>query len=169
MPPANNPHSNPYAQAAGTYGGHAQKHTPDQRELEARVLQKATRMLQDIQNNWDEAVQDKERLSETLKYNRQIWLLFYDTALENPEGNRPNDLRSNIVNLANFIFKHEMEILAKPEKSKLNILIEINSNIAAGLMEGVKKDAANTEGQKPGQEATSSSGSGADGSSSFSA
>ena len=168
MPPANNTHSNPYAQAAGTYGGHAQKHTPDQRELEARVLQKATRMLQDIQNNWDEALQDKERLPETLKYNRQIWLLFYDTALENPDGDRPSDLRSNIVNLANFIFKHEMDILAKPEKSKLNILIEINSNIAAGLMDGVRNDAANSKSQKP-QEKQTAQGSGTEGSSSFSA
>jgi len=124
--------SNPHAKAAGAYGAHAQKHTPDQRELEAIILLKAAKMMKDLQEHWAEMT--PELLHSTLEYNRQIWLLFYDTALENPEGNRPNDLRSNIVNLANFIFKREMEILAVPEKGKLDILISINHEIAAGLM-----------------------------------
>ena len=131
MPPPNN-QNNPYAQAAGAYGDHAQKHTPDQRELEARVLLKSAKMLSDLQNDWDALTQ--ELLDTTLQYNRQIWMMFYDTALENPENNRPNDLRSNIVNLANFIFKRELDIRSKPEKNKLDVLININKEIAAGLM-----------------------------------
>ena len=123
---------NPHAKAASAYGDHAQQHTPDQRELEGRVLLKSARMIQDLQNGWDEA--STEDIENILKYNRQIWMMFYDTAMENPEGNRPNDLRSNIINLANFIFKTELEILAKPEKKRLNILININKEIAAGLM-----------------------------------
>lgn len=130
--PAKPPQNNPYAQAAGAYGDHAQKHTPDQREMEGRVLLKAAKMLQDLYNDWDNA--DAEIIDKTLKYNRQIWLMFYDTALENPEGNRPNELRSNIVNLANFIFKREIDITADPKKEKLQVLININKEIAAGLM-----------------------------------
>lgn len=123
---------NPYAQAANAYGDNAQKNTPDQREIEARVLLKSARMLTDLQNNLDDANTDV--IESTLKYNRQIWIMFYDTALENPEGDRPNDLRSNIINLANFIFKREIEIMAAPDKQKLDILISINKEIAAGLM-----------------------------------
>lgn len=123
---------NPYAQAAGAYGDNAQKHTPDQRELEGRILLKAANMLTNLQSDWENVT--PQILEETLKYNRQIWMIFYDTALENPEGNRPNDLRSNIINLANFIFKREVDIMAKPEKQKLDILISINREIAAGLM-----------------------------------
>jgi len=137
MPPPNTP-NNPYAHAAGAYGDHAQKHTPDQRELEARVLLKSAKMLADLQSNW-EAV-DSEILATTLQYNRQIWMMFYDTALENKEGDRPNNLRSNIVNLANFIFKREMDIKANPEKEKLDVLININKEIAAGLMTKPKTD-----------------------------
>lgn len=133
------PPSNPYAQAAGVYGGNMQKHTPDQRELEAHVLIKASRFLEDMQKDWDNVT--SEVLEETLKYNRQIWMLFYDTALENPNNDRPNDLRSNIVNLANFVFKRELEIMAKPSKEKLNILININREIAAGLMSQQAGDA----------------------------
>lgn len=126
--------NNPYSQAANAYGDHAQKNTPDQRELEARVLLKSARMLKELQDNWGNVTPDL--LEETLKYNRQIWMMFYDTALENPEGERPDDLRSNIINLANFIFKREVEIRADKEKDadKLNILISINKDVAAGLM-----------------------------------
>ncbi len=124
--------NNPYASAASAYGDNAQKHTPDQRELEARVLLKSAKFLQDLQKEWETVT--PEVLEETLKYNRQIWMMFYDTALENPEGNRPNDLRSNIVNLANFIFKREVDIMSAPNKKKLDILININREIAAGLM-----------------------------------
>ncbi len=137
MPPNKN---NPYAKAAGAYDQNAQKNTPDQRELEGRVLLKSARMIQDLQNNWDNA--DKEILEATLKYNRQIWMLFYDTALENPEGSRPNDLRSNIINLANFIFKREMEILSDPQKEKLNVLVNINKEVAAGLLVNQKSGEA---------------------------
>lgn len=130
--PQDKPQDNPYAQAAGAYDQHAQSHTPDQRELEGRVLLKSAKRLQDIQENWDNL--DKEILEDTLKYNRQIWMMFFDTAVENPEGDRPSDLRSNIINLANFIFKREVEIMGAPTKEKLDVLININREIAAGLM-----------------------------------
>lgn len=133
MPGNPPPPHNPYAHAAGAYDQNAQAHTPDQRELEARILLKAARMFTDIQNDWDSA--NGEVLEAALRYNRQVWLMFYDTALENPEGDRPNDLRSNIINLANFIFKREVEIMSDPEKNKLDILININREIAAGLMD----------------------------------
>ena len=124
--------NNPYAQAAGAYDTNAQAHTSNQRELEGRVLLKSNRKMQELINNWDD--RPKDMVEEILSYNRQIWMLFYDTALENKEGDRPNDLRSNIVNLANFIFKRELEILANPQKEKFDILISINREIAAGLM-----------------------------------
>lgn len=128
----NSPTNNPYAKAAGAYGTSAQKTATDPREVEGRVLLKAAGMLKDLQNDWDNA--NRDVIEATLKYNRQIWMMFYDTALENPEGNRPNDLRSNIINLANFIFKREVEIMVDPKKEKLDILININREIAAGLM-----------------------------------
>ncbi len=126
--------NNPYGQATGAYDQHAQAHTTDQRELEARVLLKSNRMLKDLLKNWENV--NGEILEETLKYNRQIWMLFYDTAIEDKGEEHTAQLRSNIINLANFIFKRETEILSNPQKEKLNILISINSDIAAGVMTG---------------------------------
>lgn len=129
MPTDKMNHSN----AANAYGDNAQKNTADPREVEGRVLLKSAKALQDIRNTWDNL--DKKVLEDTLLYNRQIWMMFYDEALENSEGSRTNDLRSNIVNLANFIFKRELEILSEPKQDKLDILISINRDIAAGLMD----------------------------------
>ncbi len=126
------PSAQDHATAASLYGSNVQKNTPDQRELEAHVLLKSAKFLSTLQDDWENTTPDI--IEETLKYNRQIWMMFYDTALENAEGDRPNDLRSNIINLANFVFKREVEIMSAPTKEKLNVLININREIAAGLM-----------------------------------
>lgn len=131
MPPNNTP-VNPYAQAANAYGDNAQKTTSDPREVEARVLLKSAKMLQDLKNELEQA--NTEAIEEILKYNRQIWMMFYDTAIENNGENHTSELRSNILNLANFIFKRETEILAAPTAEKFDVLININREIAAGLM-----------------------------------
>ncbi len=123
---------NPYAKATSTYDNHAQAHTTNQRELEGRVLLKSNRNIQTLIDNWDE--RPKHLLEDVLTYNRQIWMLFYDTALENKGEGHTSSLRSNIVNLANFIFKRELEIISNPQKEKLEILMSINREIAAGLM-----------------------------------
>ncbi len=133
MSSTNNPGGgNPYAKAASAYGDNAQKNTPDQRELEAQVLMKSARRLKELQELWDHV--GREEIEGALKYNRMIWMMFYDTAIESKDNERPNDLRSNIVNLANFIFKRELDILADPSKNKLDVLININKEIAGGLM-----------------------------------
>ncbi|MGH1455693.1 MAG: flagellar biosynthesis regulator FlaF [Alphaproteobacteria bacterium] len=129
---SHNNNQNPYAKASGAYDTNAQAHAGSQREMEGRILLKSNKQLQLVLDNWENRA--KDQLEEALTYNRQIWMLFYDTALENKDGGRPNDLRSNIVNLANFIFKREMDILANPEPKKLEILLNINREVAAGLM-----------------------------------
>ena len=93
-------------------------------------------MIQDLRDSWD-AVPDENRtesLKETLHYNRQVWTLFYDTALEGRKEKGASPLRDNIINLSHFIFKRESEIMAAPEKEQLDALISINKQISAGLM-----------------------------------
>lgn len=121
-----------HSAAAQAYGTHAQQHTTDPREVEARALLKATKALQELQHNFDSV--SKSDMIDVLKCNRHIWMMFYDTALENNGEGHSDELRSNIVNLANFIFKREKEILVAPDASKITALININQNIAAGLM-----------------------------------
>ena len=121
-----------HAHAASLYDTHAHTHTPNQRELEARVLLKSAKALQVLCDHWD-SVQGED-LDDALRYNRQIWMMFVDTAMEDNDPARPLDLRNNIANLGHFIFKRTNEILIDPAPQKIEILIEINREVAAGLM-----------------------------------
>ena len=120
--------SNPYGKAAHNYSATASQQD-DTRATEAKALLKAAKMLQDLQNSWDGKSQSK--VEETLKYNRQLWVLFYDHAISDGGS---KTLNTNVVNLAGFVFKRSLEILAAPAPEKLNILININREVANGLM-----------------------------------
>lgn len=125
--------NNPYSQAVGAYGQQAREGI-SQRELEGQLLIKAANEIQKLRDQWDEATPGD--IDEILSYNRKLWMVFFDTAVENPDAseNRPLDLRNNIVNLCNFIFKRSIDIMADPKPEKLNVLIDINREVAAGLM-----------------------------------
>ncbi len=128
--------NNPFAHATDAYGGNAQKGSVSSREVEARVLLKAANMMQDLKEQWQEETPDD--LKETLLYNRQIWMMFYNTATENQGKEEMVELRTNIINLSNFIFKREIEILSSPARNHLDALISINRQISAGLLNSVK-------------------------------
>ncbi len=108
-----------------------QKATLKGRELEAEVLSKAALKLKFCQNNWEAPNRD-ELLDEALKFNQKIWTLF-QSELAKPESPLPKKLRENLLNLSMFIDKRIFEIMSFPSPEKLNAIIDINLNIAAGL------------------------------------
>lgn len=130
--PMQPPPRNPHATAAGAYAQNAKTTTTDPREIEARALLNAVHKLNSLQNRWE--THTAEELDDVLRFNRQIWMMFVDNAISDESADRPDSLRSNIANLGAYIFKRTIEILADPKKEKLDILIDINRNIAAGLM-----------------------------------
>lgn len=101
------------------------------RELEASVLTRAGLMLKQVQENWAAPDRD-EKLLEAIKFNQKVWS-FFQAELSDPENPLPKNLRQDILNLSIFVDKRLFEIMANPDKDKLNIVIDINFNIAAGL------------------------------------
>lgn len=130
----NNPPNNPYAKASRQYDTSAKSTTANPREIEARALLRANKQLQALQAKWDSGI-TAEELTDVLTFNRQIWMMFVDTAIENTGDGHTVELRTNIANIGTFIFKHTIEVLANPKKEKLNILIELNREIAGGLLQ----------------------------------
>lgn len=143
------PPTNPHASAAGAYAQHARTTTTDPREIEARALLKAVQKMQDIQNRWDSY--KLEELDDALRHNRQIWLMFVDNATAGEEDGRPDSLRANIANLGAYVFKRTLDILADPKKEKLDVLIDINREIAAGLMTKPAPEGEATAEKKAGE------------------
>lgn len=103
------------------------------RETEARVLTQAALKLVDCQNNWD-APDRNQRLDKALRYNQRIWSIF-QAELAKPENPLPPQIKQNVLLLSRFIDRRIFDTMAFPEKQKLDIIIKINQNIAAGLRE----------------------------------
>ena len=116
-------------QAAKTYGKVA-KQSGNPRELEADLLLKAAARLQAIRDSWDSKRSD---LDEALLYNRKLWSIFV-TSVTSPENPLPRNVRENVANLGLFVFNHTMTTLIDPRPELLGSLINVNRELAAGLM-----------------------------------
>jgi len=108
-----------------------QKTTMSGKEIEVSVLTKGALLLQQCQNSWDDDNRDA-RLAEAVKYNQTIWSVF-QCELSKPDNPLPKKLRQDILSLSLFIDKRLFEIITSPAPEKLNIVININLNLAAGL------------------------------------
>ena len=109
------------------------KATRSGREVEAAALTKAALKLKECQDNWD-APEREHKLEEALKFNQRVWSIF-QSELSREDHELPKNLCLDILRLAAFIDRRIFETMADPSPEKLDIVININSNIAAGLRE----------------------------------
>ena len=101
----------------------------NQAELESRALINTASKLNYIKEHWDDR---KSELSEALDKNRRLWTIIA-SAMQDEDCPQPPEIRQNILNLSVFIFKRTMDIISDPKPESLNILIDINMNLAKGL------------------------------------
>jgi len=108
------------------------------REIEAEVLTKAARKLKDCQDNWNANDRD-EKLNDALKFNQLVWSIFQGE-LKKEDNPLNRKLRADLLRLSAFVDRRIFETIADPSPEKLNIVININNNIAAGLRESQEND-----------------------------
>jgi flagellar biosynthesis activator protein FlaF len=99
------------------------------REREAALLIKAAASLQNIRDTWPSS---SGQLGEALTFNRKLWTIFM-TSVTRDDNPLPKDVRQNIANLGIFILNQTREILNDPASQKLDVLVNVNRQIAAGL------------------------------------
>lgn len=116
-------------QATKAYGQVAQ-HTANPREREADLLLDAAARLQAIRDGWEAR---RPELDAALLNNRKLWTIFM-TSATNPENPLPVGVRQNVVNLGLFVLKQTIAVLANPKPENLGSLININRELAAGLL-----------------------------------
>ncbi|WP_213770182.1 flagellar biosynthesis regulator FlaF [Bradyrhizobium sp. dw_78] len=100
------------------------------RDIEAQTLLMAARKLVEIQQDWKGA--GDRRMHAALLFNRRLWTIFMSEA-ESNDNPQPLEVRQNILNIAIFVMQRTIELQTDPSPEKLQSLIDINSNIAAGL------------------------------------
>ena len=98
--------------------------------VEADLLLTAANRLQAIHDGWDAKCIE---LDAALIYNRRLWSIFVSSATS-PDNPLPPGIRQNVANLGIFVFNHTLEILANPRPEGLGLLININRELAAGLL-----------------------------------
>ena len=114
------------------------KATMSGREIEAAVLNRAALKLKECQNNWNADDRD-ERLEAALNFNQQIWTIFQGELVK-ADNPLPKQIRQNLLALGAYIDKRIFEIMAFPSPEKLDIVIDINRNIAAGLIQAASAE-----------------------------
>ena len=100
------------------------------REVEANLLLKSASRLQAVRDRWDT---ESKGLGEALNFNRKLWTILVAEVAE-VTSPLPLEVRQNIANLGLFIIKETMSVLVNPSPQPLGSLIDINRNVAAGLM-----------------------------------
>ena len=113
---------------AGTYET-AQKGGLNQKELEIRAFINMASALNKIKENWES---EKKTLPDVLEKNRLLWTVIA-SAMQEQDCPQPVEIRKNILQLAAFVFNRILDLLGNPSPEGLNVLININMNIARGL------------------------------------
>jgi flagellar biosynthesis activator protein FlaF len=101
------------------------------RDIEAAALRRCAFMLKSCQKKWDAPDRDVD-LDEALQHNQRVWTILQSELIQ-PENQLPIQIRKDLLSLSVFIDKRILEVMANPEPEKLNIIIDINLNLAAGL------------------------------------
>ena len=102
------------------------------RERESALLMKAAAGLQRVKDEWD--VGTRQDLKTALTFNRKLWTIFMASVTKD-DSPLPHDVRQNIANLGMFIMNQTRDILLEPapQPHKLDVLVRLNRQIAAGL------------------------------------
>jgi flagellar protein FlaF len=98
------------------------------RDTEAQALLEAARRLDAVTKG-----EDRDAYRAALRLNWRLWTII-QADVSSDESPLPDEIRQNILSLSVFIDKHTVKALAEPDVGKLGILVDINRNIAAGLM-----------------------------------
>jgi flagellar protein FlaF len=115
--------------AAKAYGTVARQ-TANPRELEADLLLQAASRLQAVHDSWES---NKAHLASALHYNRKLWSIFL-TSVTDKQSPLPAEIRQNVANLGVYVMNRTMSMMVDPKREELGSLININREIAAGLL-----------------------------------
>jgi flagellar protein FlaF len=95
-------------------------------ETDAAVLEKAAQILLAAKET-----EDDEAFYMALNYNQRIWTVIQTYMVE--ENPLPEQIRANLLSLSLFVDKQTYIALAEESRVKLDVLININRQIAAGF------------------------------------
>ena len=106
-----------------------QKSSMPPREIEAMAFTKAALMLEEAKTTLD----DYEAYASALKFNQLLWTIIQADIVDK-ENKLPPQIKANILSLSIFVDRQTIKALANTKEEYLDVLININKNLAEGLM-----------------------------------
>lgn len=100
----------------------------DPREIEAWALMKSADRLENARRE-----KDDDEVRESLRINQILWTII-QTAVAGTETELPPEVRDNILKLSLVVDEKTFDCLGDLDREKLPFLIDLNRNIALGLM-----------------------------------
>ena len=79
------------------------------------------------------ATASREQILDAVRLNWRLWTII-QAEQSDPKCATPKTIREALLNLSNFVDRRSVDLLAAPAPDKLEVLISINRNIAAGLL-----------------------------------
>jgi flagellar protein FlaF len=106
------------------------KQVSNPRDLEATLLIDAAARLQVA---LDAQQDDPRKLGDAFQNNRKLWTILL-TSVTKENNPLPIEIRQNVASLGVFVMSQTMAAIAEPTAENITPLIEINRQLAAGLM-----------------------------------
>jgi len=132
--------NNPYQNASSAYSNNKAASMSDPRTLEAQALLKAAAKLDAVRNELRENPNlQLSHITPALDYHKKLWIVFADSAGDD-DHELPQEIKNNIGSLAVFMFNRILDIMVDATPEKFNVMIDINRQIASGLMKAVPKE-----------------------------
>jgi len=103
----------------------------NKREMDAAAFSQAAYVMDQARQKID----NKELGEKALKYNQLLWSIVQADVSE-PGNSLPEDLKANLLSLSIFVDKETTKGLQSADEELYDSLININLQIAEGLMEG---------------------------------
>lgn len=103
------------------------------------LLEAANRMAGAIVSGNPAEKETKEKMKTSLRLNWRLWTIFQAELLDE-SCTVPDEIRVNMLTLCQFVDKQTVKVLAGPTPDNMVPLIDINRNIAAGLMNLPERD-----------------------------
>jgi flagellar protein FlaF len=105
-----------------------QKRNLSPREVEAMAFTKAALLLEDAKKQTGNI----EEYAKALRFNHLLWTII-QADLTEPENQLPPEIKANVMSLSIFVDKQTTKALRSSSAADLDVLININRNLAAGL------------------------------------
>ncbi len=101
------------------------------------LVEAARRMAAPIEYGALDDPENLEKLRTALRLNWRLWTIF-QSELSLEDGPVPTSIRESMLSLCNFVDKHTVETLNSPTAERVSTLIEINRQIANGLLDSLQ-------------------------------